>query len=42
MPITRGGIIEVFYNNTWGTICDDNFGEEEADVACRAFGFRFV
>ena len=40
--ITHGGIIEVFYNNTWGTICDDTFAKEEADVACRAFGYRFV
>ena len=24
----------------WGTVCDDNFGEEEGAVACRMLGLR--
>ena len=26
---------QVRYKSVWGTICDDNFGEAEAIVACR-------
>ena len=36
------GIIELVYSDEWGAICDEGFGEEEAQVACRHFGFRFV
>ena len=29
------GIVEVCVNNQWGMVCADNFGIEEAIVACR-------
>ena len=37
--ITLAGRLEVCYNNTWGTICDDAFGPQEAVTACRQLGF---
>ncbi|XP_028657376.1 lysyl oxidase homolog 3B isoform X6 [Erpetoichthys calabaricus] len=33
------GRIEVFYNDEWGTICDDDFSMENAFVLCRHLGF---
>ena len=35
----REGRLEIFLNGKWGLVCDDGFGQDEGDVACRQLGF---
>ncbi|XP_025103061.1 scavenger receptor cysteine-rich domain-containing group B protein-like [Pomacea canaliculata] len=37
---SQAGRLEIFFNEEWSTVCDDKFGQEEAEVACRMLGFK--
>jgi len=35
----NAGRLEIYYNETWGTVCDDVFDHKATQVACFMLGF---
>ena len=34
------GLLEVYCNGEWGTVCDDTFSSTHASVACNQLGYN--
>ncbi|KAL9965302.1 hypothetical protein ACROYT_G029080 [Oculina patagonica] len=35
----KEGLVQVYYNNTWGSICGQTWDKKNADVVCRMLGY---
>ena len=40
--VANEGRIEICFNNEWGTICDDNWGKNDATVVCKQLGYSTI
>ena len=38
--LSFAGRFEVYHDGQWGSVCDDYFGQDEADIAC--FGLNYT
>ena len=36
---TDDGMLEVYHNGRWGSVCDDGWGTRESLVACKQLGY---
>ena len=36
---SNGGLLEVYCNGQWGTVCEDEFDDTTADAVCAQLGY---
>ncbi|XP_063962496.1 scavenger receptor cysteine-rich domain-containing group B protein-like [Lytechinus pictus] len=38
-PTEQEGLLKIFYNGQWGSVCDDDWDDVDSQVVCRQLGF---
>lgn len=41
-PTTQEGLLQVNYAGQWGTVCDDDFTDNAAQVVCKSLGLTLL
>ena len=39
-PAPNEGLLEVYQNDQWIPVCDNDFTDDKAETICRHFGFQ--
>ena len=37
--VPNAGRLEIYHDNRWGTVCHDEFGDEDGTVVCQQLGY---